>query len=71
MNLGKLKRRLRVADRGQAHAVPRTAGDDRELHSGAPDPGGPSRRARITDDQLPPLEVTDERGGAGPDTSSG
>ncbi len=69
MNLGRLKRRLRVADRDQAHAVPRTAGDDRELHAGASRPAGPARRAPVTDDQLPPLEVTDERGGTGSDAS--
>ncbi len=69
MNLGKLKRRLRVADRGQAHAVPRTAGDDRELHADASDPAGPARRAPVTDDQLPPLTVTDERCHPGSDAS--
>jgi|AntRauTorcE11897_2_1112592.scaffolds.fasta_scaffold37441_2 hypothetical protein len=65
MNLGKLKRRLRVADRGQAEVVQRTAGDDRELHAGDAKLAEPSRRAPITDDQLPPLEVTDERGETG------
>ncbi len=69
MNLGRLKRRLHVADRDRASAVPRTAGDDRELHTGASGPGEPARRAPVTDDQLPPLEVIDERGDTGSDTS--
>lgn len=55
MNLGRLRRRLKVADRGQPAVVVRTRGDDAEVvareQRSAPRP--------VADHELPPLVVVE------------